>query len=90
MPDMTMTQSTVLMMGLLGFLILAAASVLVAFRLYAGREVRANHPASAGDGSPSVARFRLGAGGRVELTGPVGADRHTAAPLAVGGQVDRA
>ncbi|CAN5393114.1 hypothetical protein BH11ACT8_BH11ACT8_33750 [soil metagenome] len=44
--QMTMMQPTGLLMGMMVFLILAVGGVLVTFRVYAGREVRANHPAS--------------------------------------------
>ncbi len=46
MPEMTMMQSVGLMMGMLVFLILAVGGILLAFRVYAGREYRHNHPAS--------------------------------------------
>ena len=49
MSDMTMMQSVGLLMGMMTFLIVLVGGVLLAFRIYAGREYRHNHPASLDD-----------------------------------------
>lgn len=46
MSEMTTMQSAGLLMGMMTFLILVVGGILLAFRVYAGREYRHNHPAS--------------------------------------------
>lgn len=61
MSDMTMMQSVGLLMGMMTFLILLVGGVLLAFRVYAGREYRHNHPASIDEGrSDAVEDVELG------------------------------
>lgn len=56
-----MMQSVGLVMSMMTFLILVVGGVLLAFRIYAGREYRHNHPASLDErGSDAVEDVALG------------------------------